>query len=62
MQIGDLVTVVSLGVGVIVETDFDEDNGETMFKVAFFNAQWPYKHAWFYDGYMDKLEVTNEDR
>tara|TARA_Y100000592_G_scaffold51912_1_gene82111 strand:+ start:640 stop:813 length:174 start_codon:yes stop_codon:yes gene_type:complete len=57
MKVGDLVTVVSFGIGVIVETDFDEDNGEAMFKVAFFNE---FLDEWFYEGY--PVEVTNENR
>ena len=54
MKIGDLVTVVGFGIGVIVETDFDEDNEEPLFKVAFFNE---FRDDWFYDGYIDSLKV-----
>tara|TARA_Y100000592_G_scaffold51912_1_gene82108 strand:+ start:43 stop:222 length:180 start_codon:yes stop_codon:yes gene_type:complete len=57
MKIGDLVTVETFGVGVIVETDFDEDNRETMFKVAFFNE---FLDEWFHGAHLDKLEAVKK--
>ena len=58
MKIGDLVTVETFGMGVIVEADI---NGymEQLFKVAFFNGL---ADEWFYDGDLDRLEVINESR
>ena len=59
MKIGDLVTAIGFGIGIIVDTYTDEDNGEAMFKVSFFNG---FLDEWFYDGYLDALEVINESR
>ena len=56
MKIGDLVTVETFGLGVIVETDFDE---EAMFKVAFFNE---FLDEWFVVGNLDRIEVISESR
>ena len=57
MQIGDLVTVQTFGIGVIVEVD--AKLSRPMFKVAFFNE---FLDEWFFAGYLDKLEVISESR
>ena len=53
MKVGDLVTVETFGVGVIVETDKD-DWGDDMFMVVFFNE---FLDEWLHGDCLDKLEV-----
>ena len=50
MKVGDIVTVETFGIGVIVEVD-----GEDMFKVAFFNE---FHDEWLYGDFLNKLEVV----
>ena len=57
MKVGDLVTVETFGIGVIVETDINDYLGEPMFKVAFFNE---FLDEWFYEGYLDKLVAVKK--
>jgi len=58
MKVGDLVTVETFGMGVIVEGAINRYM-EQLFKVAFFNGL---ADEWFYAGDLDRLEVANEDR
>jgi len=53
MKVGDLVVFPDNGV--VLEQGIDEDNGEKIWRVMFFNGD----EEWFYDGY---CEVINESR
>mgnify|MGYP000152057119 CR=1 FL=1 len=58
MKAGDLVTVETFGIGVIIEVD-KVDVGQVMFKVAFFNE---FHDEWLHCVDLDKLEVIDESR
>ena len=41
-----------LGLGTVVETEIDEDNGETMYLVSWSKSG---EIAWYYNGYLEVL-------